>query len=123
MAWLVPSTFDLRDINDESERKTVATLIKTLSDEWIVIPQVHIIHNRENSEIDILLVSRHMGVFVLEVKGGLISRRDGQWYSYNKKIKDPLAQATRAKHQLVKRFESLKFDLTDFFMKIGRAHV
>lgn len=116
MAWLVPSTFDLRDIDDESERKTVATLIKTLSQEWIVIPQVHIIHNRENSEIDILLVSRHMGVFVLEVKGGIISRRDGQWYSYNKKIKDPFAQATRAKHQLVKRFESLKFDLTDFFM-------
>ena len=74
MAWLVPSTFDLRDINDESERKTVATLTKTLSDEWIVIPQVRIIHNRENSEIDVLLVSRHMGVFVLEVKGGLISQ-------------------------------------------------
>lgn len=116
MGWLVPNTFDLRDIIDESERKTVATLIKTLSDEWIVIPQVRVIHKGENSEIDILLVSRHMGVFVLEVKGGLISRRDGQWYSYSKKIKDPFAQATRAKHQLVKRFETLKFDLTDFFM-------
>ena len=37
--------------------------------------------SKPQSQIDFLIVAPDLGVFVLEVKGGQISLRDGQWYS------------------------------------------
>lgn len=55
------------------------------------------------SEADFVIVG-HCGVFVLEVKGGKISQKEGQWFSTNKKanykISDPFKQANSAAHAL-----------------------
>jgi|26BtaG_2_1085354.scaffolds.fasta_scaffold02154_1 hypothetical protein len=52
------------------------------------------------SEADFVIVG-NFGVFVLEVKGGRVSHKDGQWYTNdNTKISDPFKQASSALHAL-----------------------
>ena len=117
MAWLVPATMPLDHIEYESERKVVEKLLQRLSNEWVVIPKVTITHNGKNSEVDVVCVSRHRGVVLLEVKGGLVSIKEGQWYSYAIKIKNPIEQIIGAKHQLVKRMRQLRVDLHDLYLQ------
>lgn len=52
------------------------------------------------SEADFVIVG-NFGVFVLEVKGGRVSHKDGQWYTNDHtKISDPFKQASSALHAL-----------------------
>ena len=52
------------------------------------------------AEADFVIVNKY-GVFVLEVKGGIISQRDGQWFTNRTtKISDPFKQANGAVHAL-----------------------
>lgn len=58
-------------------------------------------------ELDFVIISEY-GVFVLEVKGGLISFRNGEWFStdffgHTHKIKDPFKQAQSASHLLMRK--------------------
>lgn len=117
MAWLVPATMPLTYIEYESERNVVIQLLQRLSDDWVVIPKVTITYRGRNSEVDVVCVSRHRGVVLLEVKGGRVSIKEGQWYSYDNKIKNPIEQIVGAKHQLVKRMQQLRIDLHDLFMQ------
>lgn len=117
MATLIPETLDLANLFPESERRVIQILLKALTAEWHVIPKVGVLVNNANAEIDIVLASQHRGVFVLEVKGGAISIRDGQWYSNEIKLKtDPFSQIANAKHQLVRRLRSIDLDLTGLFL-------
>lgn len=90
MATLIPEDLDLSGLHPESERRVIRELLLRLGDDWQIIPKVGILVGNKNAEIDIVLASRHRGVFVLEVKGGIIAVRNGQWYSNNEKLKtDP----------------------------------
>jgi hypothetical protein len=67
--------------------------------------------NEKNGECDFLIAHPEHGVLAIEVKGGReisFDPRDGQWRStdhggFVHKIKDPVAQARSAKHEILKR--------------------
>lgn len=44
-------------------------------------------------EIDFVLVGE-AGILAIEVKGGILSIKDGEWYQYQKPIRDPFAQVS-----------------------------
>ncbi len=116
MAQLFPNDFDLTGI-EYSEERAIKMLIASLDDSWIIIPNVSILVNRQDSEIDIILVSFDIGVYLIEVKGGAITIDKGQWKSNGTKIQDPIAQIRSAKHSLISRLRKQRFDLTGFFMQ------
>jgi len=118
MAWLVPEDFDLSALANDAERRVVTSLCDNLGTEWLVLPQVTTINSAWNAEIDVLLASTTKGVYLFEVKGGLISLRDGTWYAYGKRMsQNPFEQVTRAKHNLVKRLQKLNVDLSGLLMR------
>lgn len=98
-----------------SEQK-VWRALSALPDEWRVFHSVRwqsIRGGRQgDGEADFLLLHRSFGLVVLEIKGGGISIRDGQWYSENKegvfRIKDPFAQAVASKYALLHHLKNLR---------------
>jgi hypothetical protein len=60
--------------------------------------------NEGDIEIDLLLLSPRQGAAAIEVKGGLISYRDGEWTTTSSSGRTrrihPIAQARRARHAL-----------------------
>lgn len=117
MATLIPDDLDLDGLHPESERRVIRELLLRLGDDWQIIPKVGILVDNKNAEIDIVLASRHRGVFVLEVKGGIIAVRNGQWYSNNEKLKtDPFSQIAGAKHQLARRLKAIGLNLDGLFI-------
>ena len=117
MAILVPAELNLDGLHPESERRVVTQLLSELGDDWYVVPKVEVLVNGNNAEIDVVLVSPHLGVLLLEVKGGQIALRDGVWYSNEKRLKEsPFEQVTAAKHKLVQRLRQSVGDLYGFFM-------
>lgn len=97
---------------DPASEVTVAKALEQLSDDW------HAIHSvpwqgprgkREgDGEADFLLINKHVGIIVLEVKGGEISIDRGQWKSRRLDnglvvdIDNPFEQAAAAKSKLYK---------------------
>jgi len=79
MAILVPAELDLGGLQPESERNVIRQLLNGLDDDWYIVPKVPVLIEGQNAEIDVVLVSPHLGVVLLEIKGGLISVRDGVW--------------------------------------------
>lgn len=65
----------------------------------------------KEGEADFLLAHPNYGVLVMEVKGGLISFHDGQWYSRDRNGVvhpiDPFAQVARNARNLAKKFNEL----------------
>ena len=61
MATLVPRDLDLGELYPESERRVVTQLLSELGDDWYVVPKVEVLVNGNNAEIDIVLVSPHLG--------------------------------------------------------------
>lgn len=122
MAWLVPNTLKVGDIRPHSEGRVVQILVDKLSADWVVMPKVSITVNGQNAEIDIVIASRTRGVFFIEVKGGPIRIKDGQWYGYldtprEHTIKNPIEQLINARHQLVKRLQLQHINLNDLYMR------
>lgn len=118
MAILVPAELDLEGLQPESERKVIKQLLDALSDEWYVVPKVPILIGGQNAEIDVVLVSPHMGVLVVEIKGGNISVREGVWYSNNIKLKkNPFEQIVEAKHKLIARLTEMRLDTANMFLQ------
>ena len=122
MAWLVPNTLKIEDIRPHSEGRVVQALIDGLSKDWVVIPKVPITVNGQNAEIDVVIASPHKGVFFIEVKGGPVRIKDGQWYAYldtpqEHKVKNPIEQLINAKHQLVKRLRQQNMNLHDLYIR------
>jgi len=117
VAALVPRDLDLEKLYPDSERRVVTQLLTELGDDWYVVPNVEVLIEGNNAEIDVVLVSPHMGVLLLEVKGGQIALRDGVWYSNDKQLKaSPFDQVMTAKHKLVRRLKQSVGDLHGFYM-------
>lgn len=116
MAQLFPSDFDLTAI-EHSEERAINMLLASLDDSWIIVPNVSILVNRQDSEIDIVLVSYQSGVYLLEVKGGRITVETGHWKSNGTTIKDPVAQIRNAQYSLIRRLRKQNIDLNGLFIQ------
>lgn len=117
MAILVPSELDLEGLRPESERDVIRQLLRDLGDDWYVVPKVPVLIDGQNAEIDTVLVSPHLGVVLLEIKGGLISVRNGVWHQYDRPMKkNPFEQVGAAKHRLIARLREMRVNLDGFFM-------
>ncbi len=111
MATLLPTDFDLTTLA-ESEQRVCAAFVKGLDDTWVVVPHVPITVSGHDHEIDVVLVSPTHGVVCVEVKGGLVHLREGQWFQYDTKMKrSPAEQVMKAKHALVARCRSAGIDM------------
>ena len=80
--------------------------LQGLPDELVVIAQYRVLDNRRSMrEADFLVLIPDVGVGVLEVKGGRVSTRDGEWFSrdrrgYDHEIHNPILQASKAGYAL-----------------------
>jgi hypothetical protein len=118
VALLVPDDFDMESLESEAEQRVVRALVAGLSDEWLVVPRVPVLAGGQNAELDVVLVSPHSGVVLVETKGGVISVRGGQWYAYDTALKrSPFEQVARAKHGLLKRLHSAGLDLNGLYIQ------
>jgi len=117
-AQLFPENFDLSTLN-EGETEALGMLMATLDDEWILAPRIEVCRKGKDHEIDILLISRSMGIYCMEVKGGIISYSQGDWLAYGEKMdKHPVNQGMLAKHALAKRLKSSKVNLDGFIQHV-----
>ena len=63
-----------------AERSFAEVLIDRLSDDWLIISQLDMISPRRPYEIDFLLMNPQFGIMSIEVKGGEVDVKDGEWY-------------------------------------------
>lgn len=103
MARMIPSQID-PETHSAAEKK-VFRLLQNMPDteDWCVMHSVGVARHPTQSqgEGDFTVLIPGMGAFVLEVKGGGISYRDGRWYSRDRfgvehPIKNPVAEANNA---------------------------
>ena len=66
-----------RWIASQSERNVIRQLLNDLDDDRYIVPKVPVLIEGQNAEIDVVLVSPHLGVVLVEIKGGLVSVKDG----------------------------------------------
>jgi len=80
--------------NNEPEQRVLERLRADLSDEWTVLHSLRIARHRNNrvGEADFVAFT-HDCFIVVEVKGGEIEIRHGEWFQNGKELKSPLAQA------------------------------
>ena len=75
-----------------------------LPDEAALLHSVPMIEGTAEHEADLVIAWPGAGIAVVEVKGGHISRRRGQWHQSSggetRPIKDPVVQAQDCKHVL-----------------------
>ena len=113
MATVLPENFDIDSLNP-SEQRVLQALVEHLSNDWVLVPHVTITVNRQDREIDVLAISQSAGGVVIEIKGGVIELRNGQWFQNGHPMKNPAEQAMQAKHVLVKRLERMNIDHRGF---------
>lgn len=85
--------------------KAVWTALKnSLPDECVLAHSVHVRDGRNEYEIDLLVLWPGVGMAAIEVKGGLVSIANGQWYqsdrNQKRKIQSPVAQSQSSLHAL-----------------------
>ena len=105
MAIMIPQECDLSR-RPMSEQIVFKYIKEYLSDRWKVFHSFDYLSRDLNyklwdGEIDFLLFHPEHGILVIEVKGGAISYRDGQWYQENKLI-SPVEQARKNKYAVRK---------------------
>ncbi len=109
MTRMIPPTIH-SSVKSRAERR-LYEIIKEAegTDHWICIHSLGLAHHerKRRAEADFVLLT-HRGVFVLEVKGGNISRRNGVWYSEGRSgehelRESPFDQASSTMFELEKR--------------------
>ena len=80
--------------NNDPEQRILVRLRAELSDEWTVLHSLRIARHRNNrvGEADFVAFT-HDCFIVIEVKGGEIEIRRGEWFQNGKELDSPLAQA------------------------------
>jgi hypothetical protein len=79
MGTLLPEDFPLGSLINDAERDVVTSLRDGLSDDWLVMPHVGLLGDRDR-EIDVVIAHPRNGVFIVEVKGHRVQLRSGIWY-------------------------------------------
>jgi ATP:corrinoid adenosyltransferase len=87
-----------------AERRVWEVLRDQLPDDAALLYSVPMIERAAEHEADLVVAWPGVGVAVVEVKGGHVSRHHGQWYQSSRgdtrPIKDPVVQAQDCKHVL-----------------------
>ena len=94
MTRMIPPTIH-SSVQSHAERRMYEVIRDAPGTEhWVCLHSLGLAHHetKRRGEIDFVLLSQH-GVFVLEVKGGRIQRRDGVWYSQNRNGEHPLHES------------------------------
>ena len=100
MGLLLPEDIPL-DKLPPSERRVIRRFQSTLKDTWLIIPRVDLIDDQRPYEIDVLLINDLQGVAAIEVKGGHLQVRDGEWYRRGQIVDpSPPRQAQDAAYEL-----------------------
>ncbi|MBT6502770.1 MAG: NERD domain-containing protein, partial [Deltaproteobacteria bacterium] len=98
-----------RHTESEAEQKVYKALKTSLPGGWYAWHSLRLrTRGRgEFSEADFIIADPNRpGIFILEVKGGQIEQRDGQWYQNSVQLKSsPLDQAFSFLKKLVRRFK------------------
>lgn len=116
VAKLLPADLDLRTL-EHSERRVCEAFVNGLDDSWSIVPNVPVYVDRQDAEIDLVLVSPTHGVIAVEVKGGVINVSGGRWKQNGAELKrTPTSQVVAAKHCLVKRMRRIGIELDGLFM-------
>jgi len=116
VATLLPADFDLT-LLPTSEQRVCKAFLLGLDDTWFVIPNVPLLVDGADCEIDVVLVSASRGVIVVEVKGGVISIDQGRWIQNGRPlVKSPTQQVTKAKHNLLARLRSAGVETNGMFL-------
>lgn len=90
-----------------AEQTTWDHLAAQLPDDATLIAGQRITAGGEEVEMDLLVLWPGLGVAVLEVKGGTVSVRDGEWLQSDRGgahtlQRSPIEQAQRARHELIR---------------------
>ena len=114
MAKMIPTQIDKRAPN--SERKVfIALRDDPATNGWIVLHSLGLArrgYGKPYGEIDFVVVVPGEGVICLEVKGGRVSCRDGDWYSVDRHgvehrlSRSPFMQAREGMHALKRSLEN-----------------
>lgn len=89
---------------DQSAERAVWLQLKAdLPDDVVLAHSVQVRHGSAEHEIDILVLWPGVGMAAIEVKGGLVTLEQGQWYQSGgkdgkHKLKDPIAQSQGSQH-------------------------
>jgi phosphoglycolate phosphatase-like HAD superfamily hydrolase len=87
-----------------AERRVWEVLRDQLPDHAALLHSVAMIERAAEREADLVVAWPGVGVAIVEVKGGHVSRREGQWYQSSHgdthPVKDPVVQAQDCKHVL-----------------------
>jgi hypothetical protein len=123
MAVLIPDT--PKDCT-RSERVVYQRMGEELDKDWTVLHSLGLVDHRtkRRGEADIVVLSTR-GIFVLEVKGGHVSCRDGKWYFGTpgerevERKEDPWSQASGAMFAIAGRIKADAPDLSDLLFGFG----
>lgn len=94
MTRMIPPTIH-SSVQSHAERRMYEVIRDAPgTEQWVCLHSLGLAHHetKRRGEIDFVLLTQH-GVFVLEVKGGRIQRRDGVWYSCNRNGEYPLHES------------------------------
>lgn len=116
---MIPSNYNEDFTSSYAEKEIFKYFKENSPNDWIVLHSYNIAKNerKKQTEIDFLLLAPHLGIFALEVKGGSISRINGDWKSNNKEIKNPFEQVKYGLHQVIDKLKER--ELADFLFGHG----
>ena len=89
MGVLIPEDYNIRIIPNSAERLVVQNLRDRLSDSWKIIPRLDVATVKRSYEVDVLIFHQQYGVIGIEVKGGQVSVREGEWYVGERRLDTP----------------------------------
>ena len=98
-AKLLPSNINIHDIENESERHVIELLARRLGSDWIISPNFRFNDGRRDRETDVIILNQHLGMMILEIKGGQIAIREGEWV-HNGDREEPETQARENSYAL-----------------------
>ena len=100
--YCIPEEPDFQD-GELAEKALWDALRAQLPDDVVLAHSVQVRHGRTEHEIDILVLWPGVGLASIEVKGGLVSVDNGQWYQSDstgkRKLRSPIAQSQGAQSQ------------------------
>ena len=117
MALMYPRTLLASDVKSKAEAYVFEQLRDQLDDEWECFHSAswmikHPTQGAKDGEIDFVVAHPDKGIVCLEVKGGGIECRHGEWFriekGQRKRMKDPFAQALDHRYDLSRKIEKVK---------------
>ena len=112
MPKLIPE--NISEETASSAERYLFDVIKRMedTDEWTVLHSLNIAkHTTQRlGEADFVILIPSEGIFILEIKGGIISVEDGIWYSEDQdgrlyKIKNPITEASEAMFSIMNHIQ------------------